>query len=133
MSRFSDSLMEHYQDPTNRGAMACPDSIGRGSLGGYPPFVTFYLRSEKDRGADATFEAEGCGVTIACASMLTVLVTGRSLTECRQLSPQDLISALDGVPADKEHCVNVAILALRDALAGADAQGVGMLDDSPKP
>ena len=125
--------MEHFQSPTNRGVIECPTVIGKGSLDGYPPFVTIYLRLESDRVTAVTFEAEGCGVTIACGSMLTELIVGRSLFECRRLSPQDLITALDGVPADKEHCVNVAILALRDALEGADAQGIATVDDTPKP
>jgi hypothetical protein len=38
MSRFSDALMEHFQFTTNRGAVECPDLVGKGSLDDYPPF-----------------------------------------------------------------------------------------------
>jgi NifU-like protein involved in Fe-S cluster formation len=86
MSRFSDTLMEHFQAPISRGVMESPSLVGTGSLDGYPPFVTFYLRIDSGHITDATFQAEGCGVTIACGSMLTELVHGRSLAECRQLT-----------------------------------------------
>jgi hypothetical protein len=43
MSRFSDTLMEQFQSPTNRGAMEQAHLVGKGSLDGYPPFLKFYL------------------------------------------------------------------------------------------
>jgi NifU-like protein involved in Fe-S cluster formation len=116
MSRFSDTLMEHFQTPANRGAMESPDVIGRGSLDGYPPFVTLYLRVNGDRIVDTAFEAEGCGVTIACGSALTELVRGRNLAECGQITSHELAQALDGIPSGKEYCADVAIRALRDTV-----------------
>jgi NifU-like protein involved in Fe-S cluster formation len=116
MNRFSDTLMEHFQAPTNREAMECPDLVGKGSLDGYPPFVTFYLHIDRNHVVDASFQAEGCGVTIACCSMLTELVQGRSLAECHQLTAHTLSEALDGIPLGKEYCADVAIRALQNAI-----------------
>ena len=64
----------------------------------------------------AKFQTYGCGPTIACGSVLTELITGRSISDCLELTPQSLIDALDGVPADKLHSPALAIAALRDAL-----------------
>jgi NifU-like protein involved in Fe-S cluster formation len=116
MSHFSDTLMEYFQTPTNRGAMESAHLVGKGSLNGYPPSVSLYLRIAQDRVVEATFEAEGCGVTIACGSMLTKLVGGRSLAECRQITVHVLARGLDGIPSGKEYCADVAIRALQDAL-----------------
>lgn len=117
-SRISVTLMEHFQSPTNRGVMECPDLVGKGSLDGYPPFVTLYLRVNQELITDVAFEAAGCGVTIACGSALTELLMGRTLAECRQLTTHDLSVALDGLPTGKEYCAEVAIRALRDAIGG---------------
>jgi NifU-like protein involved in Fe-S cluster formation len=119
MSRFSDTLMEHFQSPPSRGNMESPDLLGRGSLGGYPPFLTVYLRLGGNRVAHAAFEAEGCGVTIACASMLTELVQGRTLDECASITAQHIAHALDGIPVGKEYCAEVAVRALQDAIRGS--------------
>jgi NifU-like protein involved in Fe-S cluster formation len=83
--------------------MECPDLIGRGSLDGHPPVVTLYLRIGMHGVSAAKFEADGCGVTIACGSMLTELIRGRSLAECRQLTAHALAEALDGIPPGKEY------------------------------
>jgi NifU-like protein involved in Fe-S cluster formation len=116
MSRFSDTLMDHFQSPANRGTMDCPDLVGKGSVDGYPPFVMLYLRIQGNRIIDATFEAEGCGVTIACGSMLTQLIRTRNQAKCREITAQDLSKALDGIPSGKEYCAHVTIAALRDAI-----------------
>jgi nitrogen fixation NifU-like protein len=116
MSRFSDTLMEHFQLPISRGLMERPSFVGKGSLDGYPPYVTLYLRIDGGHITDATFQAEGCGVTIACGSMLTEMIRGRSLAECRQLTAHELAEALDGIPPGKEYCADVAIRALQDAV-----------------
>jgi nitrogen fixation NifU-like protein len=116
MSAFSTTLMEHFQEPANRGSMDSADVIGTGSLDGYPPFVTLYLRIDAGRVADATFQAEGCGVTVACSSMLTELVRRRNLAECHRITAHELAQALDGVPPGKEYCAEVAIRALEDAV-----------------
>ena len=64
----------------------------------------------------AKFQTYGCGPTIACGSVLTEMITGRSINQCLELTAQSLIDALDGVPPDKLHSPALAIAALRDAL-----------------
>ena len=64
----------------------------------------------------AKFQTVGCGPTIACGSMLTELITGRTVAECGEITTDTLITALDGVPPDKLHSPALAITALRDAL-----------------
>jgi NifU-like protein involved in Fe-S cluster formation len=113
--------MEHFESPANRGALERPDLVGKGSLDGFPPFVTVYLRMSGERVADATFVADGCGITIACGSILTELVKGRSFVECRQITAETLAKALDGIPIEKEYCAAVAISALHDAIRNWDS------------
>ena len=102
--RFSEILMDHFQDPSNRHSMECPDLIGKGSLDGHPPFLTLYLRLDRNKVAEGAFEAAGCGVTIACGSMLTELVKGCDQAACDKISAHQLSKALDGVPPGKEYC-----------------------------
>jgi nitrogen fixation protein NifU and related proteins len=49
--------------------------------------------------------------------MLTEMIAGKSIAHCRELTVENLIEALDGVPPDKLHCPALAIGALKDALA----------------
>jgi nitrogen fixation protein NifU and related proteins len=58
-----------------------------------------------------------CGPTIASGSMLTEMIAGKSIVECRELTAENLIEALDGMPPDRLHCPALAIGAPNDALA----------------
>ena len=95
--------------------MEQPDLTGHAGTTGRGAFLILFLRVEEGRVAAAKYHTAGCGPTIACGSMLSELVLGRSIAECRELTAEDLIEALDGVPPDKLHCPALAIGALRDA------------------
>jgi len=116
MGKYSDTLMDHFLSPRNSGPLECPDATGHAGAPGQGPFLILYLRMEGPRVAAAKFQTYGCGPTIACGSMLTEMVTGRSVTECMQLTTDTLIDALGGVPPEKLHSPVLAIAALRDAL-----------------
>ena len=74
------------------------------------------LRLEGDRVAAARFHTYGCGATIAAGSMLTELILGRTVAECRAVTADALAAALGGFPPDKLHCPELAVAALRDVL-----------------
>ena len=116
MARFSASLIEHFQAPSNRGPLAGSHLAGVAGVPGQGRFLAVYLRLDGDRVEVAGFDSHVCGVTVACGSLLTELCIGRSVAECARLTPRDIAAALDGVPPDKGSCADYAILALHDAL-----------------
>ncbi len=87
--------------------------------------MILFLKVQDDRIAAAKYHTHGCGPTIASASMLTELIIGQTVADCRGMTTDDLIAALDGVPPDKIHCPAMAIAALHDALSGGNRQQVG--------
>lgn len=123
MARFSDILMEHFQSPRNRGHLADPDLVGHAGLPGQGPYISISIRLLGNSVEVARFESNGCGVTIACGSILTELIRSRSLAECASLTADDISTALHGVPPDKAHCAALACDALRHALNCVGAGG----------
>ena len=108
--------MDHFQFPRNRGRMDRPDVTGIAGAVGHGRYVVLYVKTDDNRIGQAGFECHGCGVTVACASALTELITNRSFDECRRLNTIDLVNALDGVPADRGDCPEFAMHALHDVL-----------------
>jgi nitrogen fixation protein NifU and related proteins len=113
VSPFSDTLMDHFQRPRNVGPLDGPCVIGVSSLHGVAPRMRIWLDVRCDVVARAGFQAFGCGVSIACASVLTELVL---VQDAAMLTAEQVRIALDGVPEEKGFCVDLAISALRDAL-----------------
>jgi nitrogen fixation NifU-like protein len=117
MGKYSETLTEHVMAPRNGGAIENPDLTGHSGTPGRGAFMILYLKTQGDRISAAKYHTIGCGPTIASGSMLTEMIVGKSLADCRELTVENLIGALDGVPPDKLHCPALAIGALNDALA----------------
>jgi nitrogen fixation protein NifU and related proteins len=101
MCRFSEILMDHFNSPRNSGRTETPDRVGIAGTPGRGPYVALYLRLAGDVISEAQFQTHGCGVSIACGSMLTEMIVQRAADECLKLTPERLSEALDGVPGTK--------------------------------
>lgn len=74
------------------------------------------LLMREDRIEAARFLAYGCPPTLACGSVLTELVQGKTAAEARRLTRANLLDAIGGLPARKHHAAALAIETLRSAL-----------------
>jgi nitrogen fixation NifU-like protein len=117
MSNYSETLIDHVMASRNVGTIENPDLTGHAGTPGRGAFIILYLEVHDERITAAKYHTVGCGPTIASGSMLTELIIGKPVSECRKLTVEDLIEALDVVPPDKLHCPALAIGALKDALA----------------
>ena len=66
--------------------------------------------------SDIGFLAKGCVPSMACASLLTALVKGRSLADARQLRREELLAAAGGLPRESMHASHLAMDALAAVL-----------------
>jgi nitrogen fixation NifU-like protein len=122
---YSVKVIEEAHNPSNVGRMPEPDVYGivHGWCG---DTMEIYLRLDGERIQEATFMTDGCGPSVACGSMLTTMMQGISLEEAGQVAPEDLITALDGLPAESTHCAELAVSTLQAALANRRAKrGIG--------
>ena len=113
---YSEKVIEHYQNPRNMGEIESAD--GRGVVGnpvcGDMMMITIKVRDERIE--DIKFKTFGCGAAIATTSMVTELVKGKTLEEALQVTNQDVIEALDGLPPIKRHCSVLAEEAIKAAI-----------------
>jgi nitrogen fixation NifU-like protein len=116
MSRFSSTVMDHFQAPCNRGRLEHASGMGAVGIPGSGPFFMLGIQVVDDRVTAARFECHGCGALVACGSVLTELVIGKDLKSCEEITAIMLTDALDGMPPDKRHCIDTAIQALHKAL-----------------
>ena len=110
------SFMDYVQAPVNRGRMDQPDRTGCASQGSGGAAVMIYLRVKGEVVTEATFESHGCGYTIASGSLLTELVVGKTLAECRTLRELAIEQVFGLFPPHKRHCPALAVAALHEAL-----------------
>lgn len=91
---YQDVILDHSKNPRNfgHGDDANHQADGNNPLCGDK--VTVYLKVEDDVIRDVTFEARGCAISVASASMMTELVKGKGIDEARAFFEQfrDLVT-----------------------------------------
>jgi nitrogen fixation protein NifU and related proteins len=109
------AYVDHARRPKNARAM--PDANGFASLTAHDGSATeVWLRIDGDIVKDASFWTEGCGTTIACGSMSTETVKGKTVAEAFQITADEIDSALGGLPNEGCVCAALVVDTLRAAL-----------------
>ncbi len=119
---FSPQVIDNYLHPQNLREI--PDPAGKASITG-PCGDTMYvgLKLEGDKIAEIGFLTDGCGPTVACGSMLTQMVSGRTLTEAVAIGQEELLKVLGGLPESHMHCAKLAVDTLHKALKDCEKTG----------
>jgi nitrogen fixation NifU-like protein len=113
---YSPQLLDHFQNPRNAGELATADAVAEISNPVCGDVIRLSLKVSGDRIADIRFKAKGCVPSMACGSALTELALGKTISEARQLKPEELIAAVGGVPPASTHAAQLAFDALCTAL-----------------
>jgi len=83
--------------------------------------MKLYLKIDKNKKGedyiqDIKFESLGCAAAIATSSVITDLAKNKTLIEALKIKNEDIIKALDDLPAVKIHCSLLAADALTEAI-----------------
>ncbi|HMC07220.1 MAG TPA: tRNA 2-thiouridine(34) synthase MnmA [Solirubrobacterales bacterium] len=115
-------LLEHYlADSSRRGA--APAGAYTGAAGGAPcgDLIRVSVTVQGGRIGAASFDAEGCGATLAAGAAVTERVEGESVLEAARVGPEDVSAALGGLSSQGRHAADLAADALHRALAALAA------------
>lgn len=113
---YSEKVLEHYQNPRNLGEIENADGVGMVGNPVCGDMMKITIKVRDDRIEDVKFKTFGCGAAIATTSMVTELVKGKMLEEALQVTNQDVVEALDGLPPVKVHCSLLAEEAIKAAI-----------------
>jgi nitrogen fixation NifU-like protein len=113
---FSTKVLAEARQPQNMGILDEFDGYGL-VLGPCGDTMEIFMRLNGQRIEKAAFMTDGCGPTVACGSMLTQMVLGKSLAEAAAIEAAEVIMALDGLPPEHVHCATLAVNTLQQAIA----------------
>ena len=113
---YSKKVMEHFLNPKNVGIIENPDGYGKVGNPICGDQMEIYIKVKDDIITDIKFKTFGCGSAIATSSMVTELAKGKRVDEAIKITRGDVADELDGLPAQKMHCSNLAADALHEAI-----------------
>jgi nitrogen fixation NifU-like protein len=106
---YSAQVLDHFEHPRNAGEVEEPDATAQIENPACGDVLKLTLRLRDDRVKEIRFLAQGCVSAMACASLLTQLVRGRTVTEARQLRREELVQAIGGLPQASAHASHLAL------------------------
>jgi len=109
-------VLDHFLNPRNVGDLPNPDGIGEVGAVACSDVLRLSVRVKDGRIVEARFRAYGCGAAIACGSVATELIVGRSLDDALRFSNDEVSKALGGLPPAKAHCPVLAEEAVKAAV-----------------
>jgi len=113
---YNETVLRHYRNPRNVGEIEDADGIGIYMSDFCGDITKFWIKISHGKIVEAKYKTQGCAAAIACGSVLTELVKNRTVEEAMQISKDDIISALKGLPEHKIHCSVLADDSLKDAI-----------------
>jgi len=118
---YSPQLLDHFEHPRNAGDIPHPDASVQLENPACGDVLKLTAKIAGETISEIRFRAKGCVPAMACGSMLTELVRGRTLSEARNLTQDELIQAIGGVPAASGHAGHLAMDALGALLEKLEA------------
>jgi nitrogen fixation NifU-like protein len=117
---YSETFIDHSMNPRNMGRI--PDADGFASITDTcGDAITIWLKVKNEKLKDVSFMTNGCGAAIACCSVATELVKGRSVSQAISVNENDIFRILGDLPEDNRHLpllvANTVKKALQDYLA----------------
>lgn len=113
---YTSVVMDHFRNPRNVGIIENADGVGKVGSPVCGDLMEYYITVEDGRITDIKFRTFGCGAAVASASMGTEIALGMTLEEALELTDQQVVRALGGLPEAKTHCSNLAATTLHMAI-----------------
>ena len=112
---YGKAAFERWLEPRFMGVMDDPDGYAclRGKCG---DTVQIYLKFDGERVKEASFQTDGCGSSVVCASFATELARGKGPDEILEITGESIMEILGGLPKEEAHCAFLAAETLQEAL-----------------
>ncbi|QGT99377.1 Iron-sulfur cluster assembly scaffold protein IscU/NifU-like [Candidatus Syntrophocurvum alkaliphilum] len=113
---YSEKVLDHFMNPRNSGNLEKANGIGEVGNATCGDIMHIKINVEGNIVKDAKFKTFGCAAAIATSSIITEMVKGKTIEEAKQITNKSVAKELDGLPAAKMHCSNLAADALNKAI-----------------
>ncbi|MBN2088049.1 iron-sulfur cluster assembly scaffold protein [candidate division KSB1 bacterium] len=114
---FNQQIMEHFLNPRNIGEIENADGYAKVGDPNCGDFIEVWIRIGNEIIQDFKFKVFGCWGAIATTSVVSELAIGKSVNDALNLTDDNVIQALKGIPENKQHCSMLGIQGLRGAIA----------------
>jgi nitrogen fixation NifU-like protein len=125
MGKYSSQVLEHFFNPRNSGEIENPSGEGYSGDPSERNYMRVTIRVVDGVIIEARFQSYTCLVAVAACSLLTVMVSKKTIEEAERITPETLATGLGEVPPERMDRCMLAIEALRNAVADYRKRSAG--------
>lgn len=114
-SGYSEKAIQYFLRKPYIGSLPNADQVSEmtGSCG---DTMSIYLKVANGVIQDARYQVLGCPGAVASAMAVVDLVKGKTIAEARILNDGDVFRALEEIPPQKHHCIQLAVKTFQKSL-----------------
>ena len=121
---YSKRLMEHFKNPKYVKDLKNADGIGEVGNIKCGDIMRLKIKVEKNKIKDIGFQTFGCPAAVASSDVVCELAKGKTLTEAKKLTKDNIVKELGGMPAIKIHCSILGLEALNKAIENYEDRNI---------
>jgi NifU-like protein involved in Fe-S cluster formation len=109
---YSEAVLDHFQNPRNAGTLDAATATVSVENPVCGDILELSARVDAGRIVEARFRTRGCVTALACSSLLTELLRGKTPAEANAITSEQISEALGSLPQATLHGAQLA----RDAV-----------------
>jgi nitrogen fixation NifU-like protein len=115
---YIEFLLDHYQNPRNKGRLEDADAVVSGGNPGCGDVVTLYIKKTDDGEIERVqFEGEGCTISMAGASIIAEMASGKPAQEFEDMGYEEIVELMGkDVVMSRVRCATVGLGTLKAGL-----------------
>ncbi|MFH1349562.1 MAG: iron-sulfur cluster assembly scaffold protein [Pseudomonadota bacterium] len=112
---YGETVYQRWLNPLYMRAINDPDGYAclRGICG---DTMEIFIKFENDRVKEASFQTDGCGSSMVCGSFAAEMSIGKNPDDLLEITGEEIMGRMGGLPKDDEHCAFLAAETLHEAL-----------------
>lgn len=113
---YNEKVISIFQHPKYVGEIRSASGIGKVGDPNLEDVIKVYLKVEDNIVTQAKAKTFGCVAAIVCADVAMGLIKGKSIEQALEVSNQDIVDQVGGLPSHKLHCAKLAQEAIAEAV-----------------
>ncbi|MBM3905383.1 MAG: iron-sulfur cluster assembly scaffold protein [Thaumarchaeota archaeon] len=115
---YHEMIVDYSRHPSNFGKIENPTVHYHDSNPLCGDSIDIYMNVDKDKISDIKFSGRGCAICLACTSVLTEIVKGKSIEDVRKIQKNDVLGelGLENLQAVRIKCALLSLKVLKYGL-----------------
>ena len=114
---YKEELLNEFFNPQNVGVIKGANGVGKLVNEENGEIMKIYISVEEGKIIDCKFQTFGSAVSIACSSVATKLLIGKTLEEAEKITAKEIVNELGNeIPEGKEYSFNMVQKTIKRAI-----------------